>query len=176
MPGTYYDPTASYAGGGLDRELGENIPAALWQRLMDMLEFITGGSGTWTSFIPTLTQGVGVAITVNQARYKLNGTSAKVIVGVTVAASGTSGVAIALTAIPAAIAPAVTSASGIYTIGVATLYTGAGNFRHAAVVPYGPAEFRFIIENAGVNFVGNTPSLQMVSGGHLSLALSYEIA
>jgi hypothetical protein len=41
----YYDPTTSYAGGGMDRETGQNIPGALWQRLMDTFNWISGSTG-----------------------------------------------------------------------------------------------------------------------------------
>jgi hypothetical protein len=41
----WFDPATSYAGGGLDRETGQNIPAALWQRLMDSLTAIGGTTG-----------------------------------------------------------------------------------------------------------------------------------
>lgn len=45
----WYDPATSYAGGGLDRETGQNIPAALWQRLMDSLTHLGGTTGNTKS-------------------------------------------------------------------------------------------------------------------------------
>lgn len=41
----WFDPATSYAGGGLDRETGQNIPGALWQRLMDVLTHLGGADG-----------------------------------------------------------------------------------------------------------------------------------
>lgn len=41
----YFDPTLSYAAGGMDRETGQNLPSALWQRLMDTINFIGGTTG-----------------------------------------------------------------------------------------------------------------------------------
>lgn len=161
----------------LEKAVGATLPAADVNKILGMIlaAFGTGGPA-FTTFTPTLTQGVGVTITVTRARYIIIGKLAVVIVTVAATSSGTSGSPIALTAIPAAIAPAVTSVSGPHTIGVATAYLGAGNFRHMAVVPYGASEFRFIKDDAGTNWFGNTPSLQMVSGGHLSIACAYEIA
>lgn len=50
MP-TYYNPTTSYAAGGLDRETGQNMPAALWQRLMDTLAHIAGTTGSVSAHV-----------------------------------------------------------------------------------------------------------------------------
>lgn len=36
---TWYPPATSYAGGGLDRDTGQNIPAALWDRVVSDILF-----------------------------------------------------------------------------------------------------------------------------------------
>jgi hypothetical protein len=41
----WFDPATSYASGGLDRETGQNYPAALYQRLMDSLSWLAGSNG-----------------------------------------------------------------------------------------------------------------------------------
>lgn len=45
----WYDPATSYASGGLDRETGQNIPGALWQRLMDSINWLGGAAGNTKS-------------------------------------------------------------------------------------------------------------------------------
>lgn len=42
----WFDPSTSYASGGMDRETGQNLPGALWQRLMDSLNYLKGVAGT----------------------------------------------------------------------------------------------------------------------------------
>lgn len=173
MPGTYYDPTVAYGSGGLDRETGQNYPAALYQRLMDMLEFITGGSGTWTDFTPTLTQSGAVTITVTSARYKINGTTVTLQCELPVTAAGTAGNAITIASIPAAIAP---RAGAVALAGVFEFVDASTGIFYVGVPLRASASTITGGRDAGTGAMGVDPNLALASGDTIRLAAVYEIA
>jgi hypothetical protein len=178
MAGTYYDPTTSYAGGGLDRETGQNIPAALWQRLMDMLEFLSGGAGTWTDFTPTLAQNGARTITVDHARYYILGKRAFLELKVTITNAGTAGNPIIIGAIPAAIAPT--------RFGTSANIIGVGVFNDISVNIYGGLAIAITAstiqllacDNTGIGaYMGaQGPNVAVANGDVVSINCSYEIA
>lgn len=174
MPGTYYDPTVAYGSGGLDRETGQNIPAALWQRLMDMLEFITGGSGTWTDFTPTLDQGGAVAITVNYARYAIIGKTAVVQVKVTATGAGTSN-KFTLNGIPAAIAIKQTT-GGLNVLGNIVIVDSGTAIFNATAVDNGANSVQGRGYNSSLYAGAGTPAMTIASGDTFYFGLCYEIA
>lgn len=176
MPGTYYDPTLSYAGGGLDRETGQNMPAALWQRMMDMLEFITGGSETWTDFTPTLTQSGAVTITVTRARYQIIGKIAHVQIKLDVTGSGTGNNNIVIGAIPAAIAPVFFGSSSGQIAGVGVVADVSASLQWGATAEALSAS-TIAFQGFGVaGRVGVTPNFALASGDVVALNGFWEIA
>lgn len=133
--------------------------------------------GAWTDFTPTLTQGVGVTITVTHARYAIVGKIAHVELKVSATSSGTLGARIGLTAIPAAIAPKYTDALATAGMGTAVIYPGgASNVRLVAVTTFSATELSFMADNILGAWYGTNPSVQIVSGGVVSMNLMYELA
>jgi hypothetical protein len=126
----------------------------------------------WTAFTPTLTQGSGVAVTVNYATYLIQGKVAHVQLMLSATATGTAATAIGVTAIPAAIAPRHTGASR--SIGSALFVDGSMHYT-VSVVPYGPAEFRMIGYGTS-NYMGADPNITLASGDTMAMSLTYEIA
>lgn len=50
----YFDPTITYDAGGMDRGTLQNLPSALWQRLMDTISWIAGTHGKIGDKTPTV--------------------------------------------------------------------------------------------------------------------------
>src|SRR6266516_2283138 len=89
----------------LDLLTNQVLTQTVWEQLLGDVLWLNGTAGTWTAFTPTLTQNVGIAITVNNARYIKIGHTVIVYILVTTSATGTAGNDIIIGGIPAAIAP-----------------------------------------------------------------------
>lgn len=131
--------------------------------------------GAWTTWTPTITQGVGVTLTNTYARYAIVGKIAHVQFRLVATSAGTEGSTIVVGGLPAAVAPKNAISSGTYVGGVGTvndvgtaIYTGGAVSASASTVQF--------ISNAGTNFVGATPSFALANNDEIGGDFSYEIA
>lgn len=126
----------------------------------------------WTAWTPTITQGVGVTITVTRARYTVIG-GLVVIQGQVVATSaGTATQPIVIGGIPAGILPAGVTVST--PIGVGTvLDQGVGIY---AGILRTPSSTTFdIIYPSTNNIIGITPNFALANTDIISFRATYEI-
>lgn len=130
--------------------------------------------GAWTAWTPTLTQGVAVTHTAT-ARYAALGKIAHVFAFFQITSSGTSGARIEIGGVPAAIQPKYPSSALLNMSGGAAVYPGSGNVRTGLVAAYSASTLSFMVDNAGANWMGVTPSLQLISGGTIALFTQWEI-
>lgn len=165
--------TSPAANGTLDLDVNETLTEAVWDALISNLLWLGGTTCDWVDWTPTVTQGSGVALTVNKARYMLLGTLAVVYMRVTLTAAGTAPNDITIAGVPAAITvddESVNSAVGTFR-GLdagTTAYTGA-------VVATGTTTLKLQTDNI-LTFLGNNPAWQLADTDVISLTAAWEIA
>jgi adhesin HecA-like repeat protein len=167
MPVTsaWTDPNA------LDLLTNQTLTQTVWEQLLGDLLWLNGATGTWTAFTPTLTQGVGVAVTVNIAHYIKIGRQATVFIQVTASATGTAGGGIVIGAIPAAIAPLTANASAGVGIGL----VGTSPSRVGAVIAVAGSQLEIQVDN-NTGFLGAAPAVTLSSGVVVALTATWETA
>lgn len=119
--------------------------------------------------VPTLTQGVSIACTVDRARYRLFGKLAIVQIQLSPTASGTNNNDVVVT-VPAVIQAASTgsfSLAGTMQVYRGAMYIGGAVFTSASQI----IGYR---DGAAALPIGRDPVLQIVSGDKVSLALAFE--
>jgi hypothetical protein len=134
-----------------------------------------GNFGVWTSFTPTLTQGVTVTITNVQCGYVIIGKLALVRMRFVATSAGTAASAIAVQSLPTAIAPLITSVT-IADVGGGTIYDVSPITAYAVRAQATNATNLLFYSNLGTDNLGRNPSLTLANGDIFSLSLSYEIA
>lgn len=131
----------------------------------------------WTTFTPTLTQGVGITITVTYAAYLLLGKLAVVQMRLACTSAGTASNLIGVGGIPAAIAPKRTDAvsavapAGVFQFLDASVgyYVGVANFSGATTLQ--------LYTGAGAGSpLGIAPATTVANTDVLGLQLCYEVA
>jgi len=132
---------------------------ATWQTL---------GLDNWTTYTPTLEQGVTVTKAVNYAKYIQVGKMVTVEVSMTVTSSGTT------SAIIKSSLPTVPVVSGqTMPIGVGVILSGT--FR-SGMAFYTGVDALVFMRDGGSNWIGADPSLTLVSGNTVGFTVTYETA
>lgn len=167
------NPETALGSGGLNVATDDQLPETYFDALASCLDWLGGTTGAWVDFTPTMTQGVGLTITVTRARYMIMGKTAVVQMVLSITSAGTGGSSMVIASIPAAIAPAATGTNRIcgtahYSDGGAVFYVGAVQATTSSTL-----QFR---TNASTSEFGANPAVTAASGDTMSLNLSYEIA
>lgn len=127
----------------------------------------------WQDWTPTVTQGVGVAINIDYARYATVGNIVTIVVELAATAAGTAGQPIIISGVPVAIQPANLSASGVNVIGTVIIIDSGASWYHAALIAWGANDWRFIAHNV-IDFVGAQPNFGLVNTDIISFQATYE--
>lgn len=126
----------------------------------------------WTDYTPTLTQSSGVAITVNWARYRVEGKTARVLVNVTATGAGTGGNDISLS-LPVA---APSKWAGSYAvIGTGIVADVSSQLLACAVVASSAGAVKFTGYKETGN-IGTTPNFALAAGDVVAVKLEFEVA
>lgn len=127
----------------------------------------------WVTWTPTVTQGVGVAMTVNYARYTTISNVVIMVVRLAGKANGTAGQPIVISGIPAAIRTANLGPGTINTLGTALVIDADTAWYHAAVTAWAANDWRFIAHNVTAP-VGAQPNFGLAINDIISFQATYE--
>lgn len=129
---------------------------------------------TWTDWMPTLSQGAPVPVTVNEAKYCLVGKIAHVYAMLTVNNTGAVGNnAVILGSIPTVLAPALVSA--YFTLGTFVLANIDVGYYQGSVVSADATYFKLVAHGENNN-VGIAPNFQLTVPDVLTIDLVYRVA
>lgn len=127
----------------------------------------------WTTWTPTVTQGVGVSVSVAYARYAVVGDIVTHQIYLNITSAGTAGQPIQVAGIPAAIQPTNVSVA-VSAIGTAVVVSNsAATWYHAALVATAANDLRMVI-NQNPSYLGTLPNVGLVNGDIISFQATYE--
>lgn len=165
-------------GGALDFAAGQLIQETHMDAISSnfFYQFGSTGNGPWTAWTPTMTQSVGVAVSVNYAEYAKVGKIAIVQMYVNITGTGSAGSGIIIGAVPSSVIPPRRTGSFVFQGSAVFIDSSDANRRyHLGIVVPNSTEMHFINNNQTGNF-GAAPSLAAASGDALSLFAMWEIA
>ncbi len=122
----------------------------------------------WTSYTPTLTQGVALSKTVTYARYQRIGRLVIVVANLAITSAGTAATAVLVGLPVAATAAAAVVGSFRYLDAGTTVYVGTAYGTSTTTVE--------LLTNAQPNPLGIAPAVTAASGDTVQIAISYEAA
>lgn len=126
--------------------------------------------GRWIDWTPTITQGVGVAITINYSRYIVDeANKVTVQARITATGTGTAGSIIQIGGIPAAVDSKQTGINAV--IGTVIITDSGGVSYHAALIATSSATWQMLVHNT-LNYVG--ANVTITSGASISFHATYE--
>lgn len=128
----------------------------------------------WTSWTPTVTQSVGVTVTVSYAKYMIIGNVAIVLVRLTCTTAGTTNNNIVIGGQPAIIQPVDTGANAVIGSGM-ILDIGAGHYQ-GSLIAVGATDFRFRRDDATNSYVGQSPNFALANTDQIGFQAAYEVA
>jgi hypothetical protein len=135
--------------------------------------FSTGGGEAWTSYTPTVTQGVAITKTINYAKYALINKVLAVHVMMTCTSAGT-GSSIVTVSTP--IAATNTDSPYFGCNGVATFYDASAAKPYVMGLHSSSTSFAFVDITAGGNYFGAIPAVTIANGDVISFMAVYEVA
>jgi hypothetical protein len=127
--------------------------------------------GTWT---PTVTQGVGVAVTVTAASYRIVGKICHTEVILKVTGAGTGGVLIIIGGQPAIIQPTNILAEFL-PIGICGVFDVGTAFYYGFVTPQTATDWRLRDSNTQ-NHMGVNPNFALANGDYINFTATYLVA
>lgn len=145
------------------------------QSIRDRLKFFVTHSQVmkpWVDFTPALTQGVGVGVTVDYARYNTIGDLASMQIKLTCTGGGTAGSPITISGLPGNVYPAQAGADCV--IGQGMVKDDPGITKRVGVVIAEAADSWIIQESGQWNPVGQSPSFGLSSGDQVIINAHYE--
>ncbi len=137
----------------------------------DIVQYLAGEGGAWTSWTPTVTQSGSVTVTNTRSRYARYGRTIHVTLSLSVTGSGTGSNAVYVSL------PATAAANGIYGIGGGSIfdtsasaeYRGLAYFDSTTTVTMQPTD------GSTSNFLGVTHfTAGLASGDLIRMAFTYE--
>ncbi len=126
--------------------------------------------GAWTTFVPTLSQGVVVTATVNVAHYLKIGRRAEIFIQLTATSAGTAAQNIIVSALPAAILPLTNNTATVTGWG----YVNTTSTRIGALVAFTSGQLEILVDNAGI--MGVNPAVTLANGSIVTMWGSWETA
>jgi hypothetical protein len=129
-------------------------------------------TASWT---PTVVQSGSVTVTVNRAKYTINGNIAVVNIYLTVTGSGTGNNVIVIGGQPVAIQPSGYIAGEIIGIG-RILDTSASTHYVGGIIYVGATDWRLMAHAAVGNYVGVVPNFALANNDVINLAASYPLS
>lgn len=127
-----------------------------------------------TSWTPTITQSGSVTVTVNRAKYTINGNTAVANIYLTVTGSGTGGNVIVIGGQPSAIQPSGYVAGEV--IGIARILDSSASTHYVGALIYvGATDWRIMAPAAVGNYLGAVPSFALANNDVINLAATYPL-
>lgn len=133
-----------------------------------------GGAGRWVDWTPTVTQGVGVAVTVAEAKYCIMGKVCHINALLAVTSGGTSGGHIIIGSIPLAAQPAMPPSGNSPPFGNGHVSSGGTNYLGMV---YASAATQFRMWDPGTRaIVGSNPAFALANGNTINFTAAYRVA
>ena len=145
---------------------------ALRSRVAHLESLEMPSAGAWTAFTPTVTQGVGVTISVTYARYCVIGKLVLVQFRLGIQSAGTAGNAIVVNGLPVA---AKNSGNNEDACGSA-IHTGIAGSNYAMTPLLLASTSISFIASGGSSYFGIGPAVTLANGHALGADLMYEAA
>lgn len=131
---------------------------------------MAAGLGAWRDWTPTVTQGVGVTVTVSNARYAVIGKVCFLYAKLTLTSAGTAGQAMVVGGIPAGIAPLATYMG----VGSFMYYDAGSTYKIGAPVFISDTTLRLRCHLGGD--LGVDPAITCANTDELTFTIMYELA
>lgn len=131
--------------------------------------------GRWADWTPTVTQGVAVTRTIEYARYYTSGPLVVLQAKLNVTSGGTSGSAIVIAGVPAAIAPINVSGTAISVIGTIDIQDTSVAQYIGALVAFGANDLRGTA-HLNTGYIGQNPTFALANTDVISFMAAYERA
>jgi hypothetical protein len=128
--------------------------------------------GGWKDWTPTVTQGVAVAVTVTEAKYKVKEDDVRIYARLAVTGAGTAGQTIVLAGWAAALNPNPGPAG--WPMGVAIIIDATGPTNYSAVCRYSSNNLIFASQTAN-NFLGANPAFTLANGDAIYANMYWKI-
>jgi hypothetical protein len=152
---------------------GDVLTAAFWNaEVRDNMVELAPFSAAWTSYTPTLAQGVSTNIskTVNYAKYVRVGKVVWLAVKVSITGAGSAGSSITVSLPVSSAASAVIFGSGMFYDASSNLTYAGGGFVNTGTT------VAIYAHGAAGNVVGVSPNIATANGDEFFVSLTYEAA
>jgi hypothetical protein len=136
---------------------------------------LNGIGEAWTSYTPTVTQGVGVTATIQECRFTQINKIVFIKGHLTLTSAGTAGSSIRLT-YPSGLDPVNITGSFAPSAGAAGYYDASTTVQYNMTVQTTAATIRFFADGTGGSNFGQFPALTAANGDILTFFVCYEVA
>lgn len=131
--------------------------------------------GRWITWTPTITQSVGVAVTVNYASYNITNRIGVISCKVTCTGAGVANNDIIIGGVPAIVQP---TFAGSRAIGSGQVLDTGVAYYSGVLVAVGGSDFRIYVHNnppAAGSAIGSNPNFALAAGDEISMTAVYQV-
>ena len=132
---------------------------------------LNGIGEAWTSYTPTVTQGVAITKTVSYAKYARVNKTVIVSVSLALTSAGTAANVISVT-----LPLTCLNTSSFTTIGSGFFYDTSTQTPYPLAVAQASTSCFFWSSTAGGNFFGAVPGITIANGDYMGFTIAYEVA